>query len=49
LLINDIGEEAISMNHRLHSQRIRRNQIPSPQTKRMYSSLVYLFFEIELI
>lgn len=41
-----IGKEALSINSRLHDQRIRTNGIRSPETKRMYfaTSLELLFF-----
>ena len=35
-VLNDLlGEDALSINHRLHSQRMCRNKIASPQTKRI--------------
>ena len=42
------GEEALSMNHRLHDQRIRTNGVASPETKSISSLFLWnsnrLFF-----
>jgi len=40
-----VGKEAISMNRRLHDQRIRTNGIPSPETGCMYPFLIIISYK----